>query len=89
MITVSTKEDKQGSAMRLCAHDIEEDGPPAEPREVLALSTLMALGIFALMTLANDGLSTSSLLRDLLRLDMVGGKGMAMAWCTSNPGHSL
>ena len=87
MITVSTREDKQGSAMRSCAHDTEEGDPPAEPAGGPTLSMPMAFDIFALMTLANDGVNTSSLLRDLLRLDMVGGKGMA--WCTSKPGQSL
>lgn len=87
MITVSTRGDKQDSAMRSCAHDADGDGPPAEPTEGLTLPMLTAFEIFALMTLANDGVNTSSLLRDLLRLDMVGGK--EMAWCTSNPGHPL
>lgn len=68
--------------MRSCAHDTGEDDPPAEPAEGLALPMLMALEIFALMTFANDGVNTSSLLRDLLRVDMDGGGGMA--WCTSN-----
>ena len=87
---VSTRDDKQISAMRSCAHDTEEpDDPPAEPAEGLDLSLLMlmALEIFALMTFANEGVNTSSLRRDLLRVDMVGDK--AMAWCTSNPGQSL
>jgi hypothetical protein len=38
---------------------------------------LRVLEILALMTFANDGVNTSSLLRDLLRVDMVGDKGMA------------
>lgn len=72
--------------MRSCAHDTEGDDLPAVPGEGLglALPMLMASEIFALMTFANEGVSTSSLLRDLLRVDMVAGE--AMAWCTSNPG---
>jgi hypothetical protein len=81
------RDDKQGSAVRSCAHDTKEDDPPAEPAEGLALPMLTAPEIFALMTVANDGVSTSSLLRDLLRLDMVGSKGMA--WCTSKTAKSL
>ena len=76
--------------MRSCAHDAEDDDPPAEgPAEGLrlALLGLMALESFALMTLANEGVNTSSLLRDLLRVDMVRDKGMA--WCTSKPGLSF
>jgi hypothetical protein len=45
----------------------------------------MVLEIFALRTLANEGVSTSSLLRDLFRVDMVGDKGAA--WCTSKLGR--
>ena len=48
---------------------------------------LRVLEIFALMTFAKDGVTTSSLLRDLLRVDMVGGKGMA--WYTSKPRRAL
>jgi len=53
----------------------------------LALLMLMALEIFALMTFANEGVNTSSLLRDLLRVDIVRDK--EIAWCTSKPGQSL
>lgn len=87
MITVSTRDDKQGSAMRSCAHDIGEGDPPAVPAEGLALPMPIELEIFALMTLANEGARTSSLLRDLLSVDMVGDKGIACY--TSNPGQSL
>ena len=78
MITVSTRDGKQSSTMRSCAHDTEEDDPPIEPAEGLGLALLMltALAIFALMTIVNEGVSTSSLLRDLLRVDMVGNKGV-------------
>lgn len=55
--------------------------------ESLGLPMLRVFEIFALMTLANDGLNTSSLLRDLLRVDIVGNKGVA--WCTSNPRQAL
>ena len=89
MINISTRDDKQSLTMRSGAHDTEEDDPPAEPAEGLglALLMLMALEIFALMTLVNEGVNTSSLRRDLLRVDMVGNKGVA--WCTSKPGQSL
>ena len=89
MITVSTRDGKQSSAMRSCAHDTEGDDPPAEPAEGLGLTLLMlmALEIFALMTFVNEGVNTSSLRRDLLRVDMVGDKGMA--WCTSKLRRSL
>lgn len=89
MITVSTRDDKQSLAMRSCAHDAEEDDPPVGPAGGLGLALLMliALEIFALMTFANEGVNTSSLLRDLLRVDMVGNK--EMAWCTSKSGQSL
>jgi len=89
MITVSTRDDKQNSAIRSCAHTTEEDDPPVEAAEGLglALPMLMALEIFALMTFANEGVNTSSLLRDLLRVDMVRNEGVA--WCTSKPGQSL
>ena len=75
--------------MRSCAHDTEEDDPPAEPIVGLglALPMLTALEIFALMTFANEGVNTSSLLRDLLRVDMVGDR--EMAWCTSKLGQPL
>ena len=63
MITVSTRGEKQGSAVKSCAYDTKEDDPgPGGPAGGLALRMLMALEIFALMTLANDGVSTSSLL---------------------------
>ena len=80
------RDGKQSSTMRSCAHDTEGDDLPAVPGEGLGLAfpMLMASEIFALMTFANEGVSTSSLLRDLLRVDMVAGE--AMAWCTSNPG---
>jgi len=86
MITVSTRDEKQSSAIRSCAHNTEEDDPPVEPAGGLglALPMLMALEIFALMTLANEGVNTSSLLRDLLRVDMVRDEGAA--WCTSKTG---
>ena len=89
MITVSTRDDKQSSAMRSCAHNADEGDPPAEPTEGLglALPMLMALEIFALMTFANEGVNTSSLLRDRLRVDIV--KDGGMAWCTSKPGRPL
>ena len=89
MITVSTTDDKQSSTIRSNAHNTEEDDPPVEPAEGLglALPMLMALEIFALMTFANEGVNTSSLLRDLLRVDMVRDEGAA--WCTSKPGQSL
>lgn len=89
MITVSTRDDKQSLEMRSCTHDIEEDDPPAEPAEGLGLAWLMliAFEIFALMTFANEGVNTSSLLRDLLRVDMVGDK--ETAWCTSKLDQSL
>ena len=75
--------------MRSCAHDTEDDDLPVGPGEGLglALPLLMTFEIFALMTFANEGVNTSSLLRDLLRVDMVGSEGMA--WCTSNPERSL
>lgn len=75
--------------MGSCAHDTEDDGPLVESGEGLGLALLMpmALEIFALMTFAKEGVNMSSLLRDLLRVDMVGDKGMA--WCTSKPGRSL
>jgi hypothetical protein len=84
MITVSTRDERQRPATRSCAHDTEEDDPPAVPAEGLglALPMLIALESFALMTFANEGVNTSSLLRDLLRVDMVREEGMA--WCTSN-----
>ena len=83
MITVRTRDDKQSSAIRSCAHTTDEDDPPVEPAGGLglALPMLIALEIFVLMTFANDGVNTSSLLRDLLRVDMVGDEGVA--WCTS------
>ena len=88
-IAVSTRVNNQGSAIRSCTHNTRGDNPPAEPTEglELALPVPRALEIFALMTFANEGVNTSSLLRDLLRVDMVGDKGMA--WCTSKPEQSL
>lgn len=73
--------------MRSCAHNTKEGDPPAGPAEGLALPMLRVLEIFALMTCAKDGLTTSSLRRDLLRVDMVGDKGVA--WCTSKPRQAL
>jgi len=70
--------------MRSYAHDTEENDPPAEGPGV-ALPMLMALEIFALMTFVSEGLNTSSLLRDLLRVDMGGDR--EIAWCTSQLGH--
>jgi hypothetical protein len=87
VITVSTRDDKRYSAMKSCAHNAEEDDPPSEPAEGLAFPMLRVLDILALMTCANDGLSTSSLRRDLLRVDMVGDKGVA--WWTSKPRQAL
>lgn len=87
IITVSTRNGKQGSAMRSCAHDTEDGDLPVGPGEGLALPMLITFEIFALMTFANEGVSTSSLLRDLLRVDMVGGEGIA--WCTSKPERPL
>ena len=86
MITVSTRDDKQSSAIRSCAHNTDEDDPPVGPAGGLglALPMLMALEIFALMTFANEGVNTSSLLRDLLRVDIVRDEGVA--WCTSKIG---
>ena len=71
------------------AHDTEDDNPSVKPAEGLGLVLLipMASEIFALTTFANEGVRTSSLLRDLLRVDMVGEK--EMAWYTSKSRQSL
>ena len=89
MIAVSTRtrDREQGSAMGSCAHDIGGCDPSTGLTEGLALPMLRVFEIFALMTLANDGLNTSSLLRDLLRVDIVGNKGVA--WHTSKPRQAL
>lgn len=62
IIAVSTRGGKEGSAMRSCAHDTGDDNPPAGPAEGPVLPMPMALEIFALIALANEGVSTSSLL---------------------------
>ena len=89
MVSVSTRDDKQNPEARYCTHDTEGDDLLVKPAEGLGLALLMPIAseIFALMTFANEGVSTSSLLRDLLRVDMVGDK--EMAWCTSKSRQSL
>ena len=86
IITVSTRDDKQSSEIRSCTYTTDEDDPPVEPAGGLgsALPMLMALEIFALMTFAKEGVNTRSLLRDLLRVDIVRDEGVA--WCTSKTG---
>lgn len=76
MVSVSTRDDKQDPEVGSYTHDTEGEDLPVNPAEGLGLALLMPMAseIFALMTFANEGVSTSSLLRDLLRVDMVGTK---------------
>jgi hypothetical protein len=57
MITVSTRDERQRPATRSCAHDTEEDDPPAVPAEGLglALPMLIAFGELCLDDLCERG----------------------------------